>query len=70
MSLLEDARLARLLDPPVPFADAAALYAELDTDPGARLQSVLRYAPLRFDRFRRFGRGPRRDIGLKGSVLD
>lgn len=44
-SLLEDPRLDRLLDPPVPFEDAATLYADLDRDPGARLQSVLRYGP-------------------------
>jgi 2-desacetyl-2-hydroxyethyl bacteriochlorophyllide A dehydrogenase len=42
-SLLEDARLDRLIDPPVPFEDAPALYAELASDPGSRLQSVLRY---------------------------
>ncbi len=40
------ARSALYDPPPVPFEDAAALYAELDANPGTRLQSVASpYAP-------------------------
>lgn len=44
-ALLEDPRLDRLVDPPLPFDDAPAIYARLAADPGARLLTVLRYAP-------------------------
>jgi 2-desacetyl-2-hydroxyethyl bacteriochlorophyllide A dehydrogenase len=45
LTLLEDPRLDRLVDPPLPFHEAPAIYARLAADPGAGLQSVLRYGP-------------------------
>jgi hypothetical protein len=42
--LLEDPRLDTIIDPPAPFGDAPALYERLDSDPGARLLSVLWYS--------------------------
>ena len=47
LALLEDPRLDLLLDPPVPFEDAPAVYARLAADPGGRLQTVFRYGPDR-----------------------
>lgn len=44
-ALLEDDRLDRLLGPAVPFEEAPALYARLDEEPGAAIQSLLRYGP-------------------------
>jgi threonine dehydrogenase-like Zn-dependent dehydrogenase len=40
---LSDARLDALLDMPVPFAEAAAIFARLDADPGLALQTVFAY---------------------------
>jgi len=40
---LLDARLDTLVEAPVPFAEAATLYARLDSDPGATIQSVFAY---------------------------
>ncbi|WP_438014519.1 zinc-binding alcohol dehydrogenase [Sorangium sp. So ce315] len=42
-ALLEDAALDALLDPPVPFDAAPAVYAALAAEPGARLQTVFQY---------------------------
>jgi 2-desacetyl-2-hydroxyethyl bacteriochlorophyllide A dehydrogenase len=42
LSLLDDARLDGLLEP-VPFGHAAAVYARIEADPAARLQTVLTY---------------------------
>ena len=44
-ALLEDPRLDLLIDPPVPFDQAPAVYARLETDPGARICAVLHYQP-------------------------
>lgn len=44
-ALLEDPRLDQLLDPPLPFHEAPTIYARLAANPGAGLQSVLRYRP-------------------------
>jgi hypothetical protein len=44
LRLLQDARLDRLLDPPVPFAEASATYARLDANPGLALHTVFDYA--------------------------
>ena len=41
--LLLDARLDALVEVPVPFAEAASVYARLDSDPGAAIQSVFAY---------------------------
>ncbi|AUX45513.1 dehydrogenase [Sorangium cellulosum] len=46
-ALLEDAALDALLDPPVPFDEAPAVYQKLAEEPGARLQTVLCYGPQR-----------------------
>jgi 2-desacetyl-2-hydroxyethyl bacteriochlorophyllide A dehydrogenase len=43
LSLLEDARLDLLVDPPIPFADAPAAYARLAATPGASIQTVFSY---------------------------
>ena len=40
---LSDARLDALLDVPVPFAEAPAIFARLDVDPGLALQTVFAY---------------------------
>lgn len=42
-SLLEDARLDRLLDPPISFEDAPSVYARLDKEPGVGLLTVFKY---------------------------
>ncbi len=42
-ALLEDAALDALVDPPCPFADAAAVYARLDRRPGDAVQTVFDY---------------------------
>lgn len=44
MRLLQDARLDTLLDSPLPFAEAPALYARLAEAPGESLQSIFSYA--------------------------
>jgi 2-desacetyl-2-hydroxyethyl bacteriochlorophyllide A dehydrogenase len=41
--LLADASLDALVDPPVPFARAAAVYAQLDRAPGDAVQTVFEY---------------------------
>lgn len=43
LDYLHDPRLDALLDPVVPLAEAPALYARLDADPGTALHSVLAY---------------------------
>ena len=43
--LLEDARLDTLLDAPLSFADAPAVYARLAESPAESLQSIFSYAP-------------------------
>lgn len=44
-SLLDDARLDMLLDAPVSFDEAPAVYARLDEEPGAGLMTVFTYGP-------------------------
>jgi hypothetical protein len=43
LELLKDARLDALVDPPVPFAEAATMYARLDANPGLSLHTVFAY---------------------------
>jgi 2-desacetyl-2-hydroxyethyl bacteriochlorophyllide A dehydrogenase len=43
-TLLTDPTLDRLIDPPVPFDDAPALYARLERAPGDAMQTVFVYA--------------------------
>jgi 2-desacetyl-2-hydroxyethyl bacteriochlorophyllide A dehydrogenase len=48
IGLLANPRLDTLIDPPVPFAEAAAWYARLDADPGIALHSVFAYGREEF----------------------
>jgi 2-desacetyl-2-hydroxyethyl bacteriochlorophyllide A dehydrogenase len=43
LELLADPRLDLLVDPPLPFASAPAVYARLDAEPGSALQTVFAY---------------------------